>query len=120
MSSERQVLSATSVIGNQVRNRSGEPVGHVGELIIDPDTGRIIGALLLRRGLAKGEQISAIPWDAVTVDQSDGAIYVDSETVEHPLPREGDWLVAGAVQSPRNVVVYTSICTSTPKQIPAR
>lgn len=108
MRNETRVVSVTSVIGNQVKNSRGEDLGQVEELIIDPDTGRIIGALLSRRAVQRGERISAIPWDAMTLNKSYGAIYVDSEIADHPLRREKDWPDTGAPPWSRNVVVYTS------------
>ncbi len=108
MSNGTQILSASSVIGNQVKNLRGEHLGKVEELIIDPETGRIVGALLSRRYIQTGERISAIPWDAMTLNKSDGAIYVDAEIVDHPLRRDKDWPGTGTPQWSRNVVVYTS------------
>ena len=37
-----QVLSASDVLGNKVKNVKGESLGTVQELIIDPDSGRIV------------------------------------------------------------------------------
>lgn len=108
MTNANQTLSASSVIGNQVKNLRGENLGKVEELIIDPDTGRIVGALLSHQNPPDGEQISAIPWDAMTLSHSDGAIYVDSETLSHPHRRDRDWPGTSAPQLPRNIVVYTS------------
>ena len=108
MSNGTQILSASSVIGNQVKNSRGESLGKIEELVIDTDTGRIVGALLSRQNTLKGDRISAIPWDAMTLNKSDGTIYVDSEIVDHPLRREKDWPDTGAPQWSRNVVVYTS------------
>ena len=36
-----QVLSATSLIGNKVINRSGEELGSIKEMMIDLDEGRL-------------------------------------------------------------------------------
>ncbi len=107
MSDGTQILPARSVIGNQVRNSRGESLGRVEELIIDPETGRIVGALLSHQSIQRGKQLAAIPWHALTLDKSDGVIYVDSEIVEHPLRRDKDWPETGVPEWPRNIVVYT-------------
>ena len=113
MTNEPQILPK-SLIGNKVKNHKGENVGQVEELIIDPETGRIIGALLSRHDLPAGEPLSAVPWGAFTLSSSDGAIYVDSDIMEHPMRRESDWPETGAPHWSRNIVVYTSSVYKTP------
>lgn len=109
MPNDPQILPATSLIGNKVKNYMGENVGHVKELIIDPETGRIVGALLSRQDLVKtDEALSAVPWGAMTLSSTDGIIYVDPDIMEHPLRRERDWPDTGAPHWSRNIVVYTS------------
>ncbi len=110
MGNSPEVLSASAVLGNKVKNIKGENLGTVQELIIDPDTGRIVGALLSREDVTKaGEQLSAVPWNALTLSKSDGTIYADSEMMEHPLRRKKDWPeMGGPPQWSKNVVIYTS------------
>ncbi|MBI4788465.1 MAG: PRC-barrel domain-containing protein [Chloroflexi bacterium] len=104
-----QVLSASAVLGNPVKTPSGENLGTVEELIIDPDTGQIVGALLARGGAVKEKDgLSAIPWHALTLSPMDGAIYVDARVLEHPLRRAADWPETGKPRWSHNVVVYTS------------
>lgn len=110
MGDSRQVLSASDVLGNKVKNVKGQSLGTVQELIIDPDSGRIVGALLLPVDAAKvGEHLAAIPWHALTLSKEDGAIYADPEMMEHPLRRRTDW---PEMQEPpqwsKNTVIYTS------------
>ena len=105
-----QVLSASDVLGNKVKNIKGQSLGTVQELIIDPDSGRIVGALLSHEDAAKvGKHLSAIPWNALTLSKEDGAIYADSEMMEHPLRRQRDWPeMEEPPQWSKNIVVYTS------------
>ena len=109
MDRESQVLSASAVLGNTVKTPTGETLGQVKELIIDPDTGRIVGALLTRGDrAAEHDELSAIPWNALTLSPIDGAIYVDAKVAEHPLRRAADWTETGKPHLSHNVVVYTS------------
>ena len=105
-----QVLSASDVLGNKVKNVKGESLGTVQELIIDPDSGRIVGALLSHEDATKlGEHLAAVPWNALTLSKEDGAIYADSEMMEHPLRRQRDWPeMPEPPQWSKNIVVYTS------------
>jgi sporulation protein YlmC with PRC-barrel domain len=110
MSQATGILSASAVLGNKVKNSKGEYLGKVEELIIDPETGQIVGALLSREDLLPSEHhLAAIPWDALTLSRADGAIYVDPDIMRHPMRRKKDW--PGTGEPPdwaRNVVIYTS------------
>lgn len=109
MGHSEQVLSASDVLGNKVKNVKGESLGTVQELIIDPDSGRIVGALLSPVDAARVGEHLAVPWHALTLSKEDGAIYADSEMMEHPLRRQTDW---PEMQEPpqwsKNILVYTS------------
>jgi sporulation protein YlmC with PRC-barrel domain len=56
------VLSATTMIGDAVRNPQGEELGELEELMIDLDAGRIAYAVLSFGGfLGIGDKLFAIP-----------------------------------------------------------
>jgi len=64
-----KVLSATTLIGDDVVNSKGEDLGSIEELMIDLDEGRVAYAVLSFGGfLGLGDKYFAIPWDALTVD----------------------------------------------------
>ena len=64
-----QVLSATTLIGDKVVNRSGEELGSIKELMIDLDEGHVAYAVLSFGGLmGLGEKLFAIPWEAMDLD----------------------------------------------------
>ena len=81
-----QVLSATTLIGDQVENPEGDDLGKIEDLVIDIDKGRIAYAVLSFGGfLGMGDKLFAIPWDAVTIDLADKKciLDVDKETLKN-------------------------------------
>jgi sporulation protein YlmC with PRC-barrel domain len=65
-----QVLSASTLIGNQVRNPEGERLGRIEDIVIDLDAGRIAYAVLSFGGfLGIGDKLFALPWSALALDQ---------------------------------------------------
>jgi sporulation protein YlmC with PRC-barrel domain len=62
-----QPLKASQVIGFNVKNRQGEELGQIEELMIDPQDGRIAYAVLSVGGfLGMGDKLFAVPWEALT------------------------------------------------------
>jgi sporulation protein YlmC with PRC-barrel domain len=102
------VFGASSVLGNIVKTTSGESLGQIQELVIDPENGRIVGALLSRPDLPPSDGLATVPWEALALSKQDGAIYVDASVVRHPYRRETDWSDANEASVSRNVLVYTS------------
>lgn len=81
-----QSLSASTITGDNVRNLDGDKLGHIEELIIDLDGGRINYAVLSSGGfLGLGDKLFAIPWDMLNVDTENKEIVVDlsKETLEN-------------------------------------
>jgi len=73
-----QVLSASTMIGNKILNPAGEQLGSIKELMIDPDDGFIIYAVLSFGGfLGLGDKLFAIPWEALTLDTENHAFILD-------------------------------------------
>lgn len=67
-----QVLSASTMIGQKVLNPAGEQLGNIKELMIDPDDGFIIYAVLSFGGfLGMGDKLFAIPWEALRLNTQD-------------------------------------------------
>jgi sporulation protein YlmC with PRC-barrel domain len=58
-----QALSASTITGDQARNNDGEKLGHLEEIVIDLDSGRVSYAVLASGGfLGLGEKYFAVPW----------------------------------------------------------
>lgn len=63
------VLSATTLIGDNVRNPQGEDLGTLKDIMIDLDAGRVAYAVLSFGGfLGMGDKLFAIPWGMLSVD----------------------------------------------------
>ncbi len=62
-------LSATSIIGDKVKNEEGEHMGKIGDIMIDVHTG-IIKYVVIEFGgfLTMGEKYFAIPFQLLQVD----------------------------------------------------
>jgi sporulation protein YlmC with PRC-barrel domain len=74
----RGVLSATTLIGDEVKNTIGETLGELEEIMIDMEEGRIAYAVLSFGGfLGMGDKLFAIPWEALQVDTNDKKIVFD-------------------------------------------
>ena len=67
----RRTLGATTLIGDKVVNLSGQHVGRIEELMVDVTTGRVAYAVLSHGGIfGIGGKMFALPWSAITVDES--------------------------------------------------
>jgi sporulation protein YlmC with PRC-barrel domain len=64
-----QVLSASTLKGDKVRNSAGEDLGNIEEFMIDLESGRIAYAVLSFGGfLGVGSKLFAVPWPAMALD----------------------------------------------------
>lgn len=73
-----RVLSATSVIGDRVRNSAGENLGKIEEVMLDLHAGRIAYAVLSFGGfLGLGDKLFAIPWQALRLDAENECFVLD-------------------------------------------
>jgi sporulation protein YlmC with PRC-barrel domain len=65
----------------RVRNREGEDLGVIDEIVLDMRSGRIAYAVLAFGGfLGIGNKLFAVPWDALTADG--GALLADASRRE--------------------------------------
>lgn len=79
-------LSASTITGDNVRNRDGEKLGHLEEIVIDIDSGRVAYAVLASGGfLGLGDKYFAVPWNLLTVDTENHEVVMDlaKETLEN-------------------------------------
>lgn len=73
-------LSATTMIGDKVRNLDGDQLGELKELMIDVRTGRVAYAVLSFGGiLGMGDKLFAIPWQALSLDTEDHTFVLDAD-----------------------------------------
>ena len=64
----------SKVIGSEVRNKSGDKIGDVRDLVVD-DKGTIKLAIVSTGGfLGVGDRLHAVPWDALTLGPKDDHI----------------------------------------------
>lgn len=78
-------LSATTLIGDPVRNSEGDALGKIEDFMIDLDSGCIAYAVLSFGGfLGLGDKLFAIPWASLRVDLEEKCLRldIDPETLE--------------------------------------
>ncbi|EWY36213.1 hypothetical protein N825_29255 [Skermanella stibiiresistens SB22] len=76
----RGVLSAQSLIGDDVRNLENQPLGRIEDIMIDVPTGRVAYAVLSFGGiLGMGEKLFALPWQALRVDERKRQVTIDMD-----------------------------------------
>lgn len=74
----RSTLSATTMIGNPVRNSDGEDLGTFKEIMLDVSSGRIAYAVLNMGGfLGLGNKLFAVPWPTLTLDGAEHQFLFD-------------------------------------------
>ena len=89
------VLSASTIMGDEVVNAEHEKLGEIKELMIDLGAGQISYAVLSFGGfLGLGEKLFAIPWGAFSLDPERRAFILDVESElleEAPGFDQDDW-----------------------------
>ena len=79
-SDARRVLSASSLASHSVKNKLGEDLGSVKEIMIDTPSGRVAYAVLSFGGfLGFGDKLFAIPWEVLTVDEDRKCLVLDAD-----------------------------------------
>jgi hypothetical protein len=88
-------ISATSVIGTDVRNLQDENLGNIEEVMLDVVNGRVAYAVLSFGGfLGLGNKLFAIPWQALRYDPTESCyrLPVDKERLKNaPGFDKDDW-----------------------------
>lgn len=73
-----QHLSASSLIGDSIKNPQGESLGDLKDLMVDLGTGKIgYGVVAFGGVLGMGEKLFAVPWDALRVDHEDKCLVLN-------------------------------------------
>ena len=77
-------LHFSKMIGAQVRSNTGENLGKLEDVMIDPQTGRATFAIVGKGGILRlGEKRMPVPWQALTIDsQKRLTLKVDKEKLE--------------------------------------
>src|SRR5689334_6331033 len=74
----RQVMSASSLSGDRVKNNAGDDLGKVNEIMIDVPRGRVAYAVLSFGGvLGIGNKLFAVPWRALVLDEDNKQFILD-------------------------------------------
>lgn len=64
-----RLMSADTLIGNEVYNQAGEDLGDIKEIMLDTTNGTVSYAALSFGGvLGIGEKLFAVPWEALKLD----------------------------------------------------
>jgi sporulation protein YlmC with PRC-barrel domain len=72
------VLSATTITGDEVRNKKNEKLGKIQDVMLDMTEGRIRYAVLASGGfLGMGDRLFAIPWKALKQDKENRCFTLD-------------------------------------------
>lgn len=72
------VLKASDVMKMRVEGTDGKSLGHIRDLVIDPEDGDIDYAVLDFGGIAGlGDKYFAVPWEALQVDRTKQKILLD-------------------------------------------
>ncbi len=75
-----RVLSASSLIGDDVYNMEGEKLGNIKELMLDLENGKVCYAVLSFGGfLSLGEKLFALPWSILSVDTENKRFVMDAD-----------------------------------------
>ena len=93
--------SSRDIIGQDVRGTAGEDLGEVKDLVISPNSGKVVYALITKGGvLGVGEKIRAVPFSALkSAAVRDGALTLDitqDKWESAPLFRDDDLELLGA------------------------
>ena len=74
-----QLMTAATLTGDTIYNRSGEELGKLDEVMLDIDGGRIAYGVMKSGGfLGLGGKLFAIPWTALELDTTRHALVMDA------------------------------------------
>ncbi len=80
-----QISRASKIIGTKVTSPKGESLGNIKELVIDPESGRIVYAVVSFGGLfGLGNKLFALPWNTLhwSRDKQNYLLDVTKETLK--------------------------------------
>lgn len=83
--SMQQVSRASKIIGTNVKNSKGDSLGKIKELVLDPESGQVVYAVVSFGGLmGVGDKLFAMPWKSLhwTRDKKHYVLDVDKTTLK--------------------------------------
>lgn len=86
MSTTPRNLSATSLVGTNVKNHQDEDLGKIEDLMIDLEAGKVAYAVVSFGGfLGMGDKLFAVPFSALTCDCENKILLINAnkETLEN-------------------------------------
>lgn len=97
-------ITATTIIGDKVKNREGKELGKIEEIMLDLTCGTVSYIVLSVGGIAGiGDKFFAVPLDALTMNTTERAFYldIDKKTLtksngfdKHNWPQKAEWQYA--------------------------
>jgi sporulation protein YlmC with PRC-barrel domain len=81
----QQISRASKIIGAKVTNPKGESLGDIQELVVDPESGQVVYAVVTFGGwFGLGDKLFALPWRALTWarDKENYVLDVDKDTLK--------------------------------------
>ncbi len=81
-----RVLAAGVLAGESVRNRAGDDLGTIEEIMLDLEAGRVAYAVLSFGGfLGIGDKLFAVPWEALELNTAEREFIldVDKQTLQN-------------------------------------
>ncbi len=78
-------VKASSMLGTNLYSRKGDSLGDIKEVVIDPNTGRVVYVVVAFGGfLSIGEKLFAIPFSAIeyNVDKNEYVLDVDRDRLK--------------------------------------
>jgi sporulation protein YlmC with PRC-barrel domain len=109
----RNTLSASTLIGEAVRNREGEDLGKIEDFMMDLETGRVAYAVLSFGGfLGVGNKLFAVPWDAFTIDSIHHAFVLDvskERLKEAPGFDKDHWPDVADAEAPTRIFAFYGV-----------
>ena len=83
MNTNRNLMSSSSLDGEDVKNLEGEDLGNIKDLMIDCDSGRVVYAVLSYGGvLGMGDKLFAVPMSALKLDTDNECFILDVKKAE--------------------------------------
>lgn len=82
---QQRVRRASKILGSDVKNSQGDKLGDIKELVVDPDQGRIVYAVLSVGGfLGIKDKLFAVPWRALHLsrDKEHYTLDIDKEKLK--------------------------------------
>ena len=82
---QQRVRRASKILGSDVKNLQGDKLGNIKELVVDPDHGRIVYAVLSVGGfLGIKDKLFAVPWGALRLsrDKEHYTLDIDKEKLK--------------------------------------